>query len=108
MSKPTFPNRPVYPARDLVYMCAGTHDHGDSQVKKSDMSLRAMTAWICGTLLFMGAIALYFATRMDPLERDAECQTAFGMDEECLLENASERLRGGAYLAQDPLAPPTE
>ena len=41
-----------------------------------------------------------FGTRMNPMERNAECQTAFGMDQDCVLANSSRRLRGG----YDPLA----
>lgn len=65
-----------------------------SRQARADMSRGAMTAWICGTLALIGLGGLYFATRMDPMERNAECQTTFGMDEDCILKNAHERLRG--------------
>lgn len=64
---------------------------------KSEMSRGKQTAWIVGTLLIMGMVALYFATRMDSSERDAECQTLFGMDRECVVKNAADRLGGRYY-----------
>lgn len=73
------------------------------------MSRGVMTAWICGTLLLLGFGGLYFATRMDPMERNAECQTTFGMDQDCVLANASRRLRGGYDpLASEALAEPSD
>lgn len=62
--------------------------------ERGDMSRGAMTAWICATLLILGLVGLYYVTRMHPLERNAECQTMFSMDQECVWKNASARLRG--------------
>ena len=45
----------------------------DANPEKKDMSRETMTAWICGTLVLLGLGGLYFGTRMDPMERDAEC-----------------------------------
>lgn len=75
--------------------------------ENKEMSRGTQTAWILGTLMVIGTVGLYFATRMDPVERNAECQTLFGMDQECVVENAAASLRGYELPAGevDPLAP---
>lgn len=78
-----------------------------TQRVKQDMSRAQMTVWICATLMVLGAGGLYFGTRMHPMERDAECQTLFGMDKDCQLANAVVRLRGNAPApGTDPLGDP--
>ena len=52
-----------------------------------------MTAWICGTLLAIAAIALFVSTRSDD-----KCENWMGVkDLKCAADRARARIRGSAY-----------
>lgn len=77
-----------------------------SRPPKKEMSRGQQTAWIVGTLVVLGIGGMYLAARIAPLERNAECQTLFGADRECMINNAAARLGGRAPGAgPDPLDP---
>jgi hypothetical protein len=59
---------------------------------KKDISRGAQTAWIVGTLIVMGLIALYFLTRLDPSDPYAKCQKLIGSDRSCVTQVTVDRL----------------
>ena len=64
---------------------------------KREMSRGAQTAWIVGTLVLMGIIALGFALDKDD-PRYPGCTGFFGVvDEQCQVEIAAARLGGRAF-----------
>lgn len=77
---------PSMPAID-----ANSHTYGDSQMTRGQQ-----TVWIVGTLLFLGAGALFMVAQQDdPNDPYAECYNWLGdKDTACAAEIARQRIRG--------------